>query len=54
MKSINFTTAELFALQEMIGESGYREIPDDVKKAVFVSVDRKVYDALSEDDGYGD
>lgn len=54
MKNISFTTAELFALQEMIGESGYHAIPDDVKKAVFVSVDRKVYDALSEDDGYDD
>lgn len=49
MKELKLSTAELFALQEMISESNYREIKDDVKKAVYVSLDEKVYNLLSED-----
>lgn len=49
MKELKLSTAELFALQEMISESNYRTIKDDVKKAVYVSLDSKVYNALSED-----
>lgn len=54
MKNISFTTAELFALQEMISKSKYREISDDVKKSVYISVDEKVYNALSEGNSYDD
>lgn len=47
-KSIVFDEAELFALQEMISRKKILDEPDDIRKAVMLSVYDKIQDALEE------
>ena len=50
MKEIKFSTAELFALQEALRSVDYLNFTDDIRKAVYLSVNNKVSNALSGDE----
>ena len=50
MKEIKFSTAELLALQEALHSVNYLNFTDDIKKAVYLSVNTKVFNALSKDE----